>query len=110
VWFGTVNPDCELVVGEGIESSMSAARLYHAAASVAALSAVGIRNLILPPEAKLVRVFADHDPDGKGVAAATAACRRWREEGRAVVVVQAREAGGDANDLWQRRIEGRIND
>jgi hypothetical protein len=33
-----------------------------------------------------------------------------REIGAAEEVVHARHAGGDANDLWRRRMEGRAND
>jgi hypothetical protein len=60
--------------------------------------------LVLSPEATLVRVFADHDPDAKGVAAAVAACRRWGEEGREVHVIRSPEPGEDANDVLMRKL------
>jgi putative DNA primase/helicase len=109
VWFGTPDPERELIVAEGIESTLSAMRLYRAEAGVAALSTSGLYVLALPPQARRVRIFADHDENDAGIKAATVACRRWRGEGREVVVVHARGAGGDANDLWRRRMEGRAN-
>jgi putative DNA primase/helicase len=104
VWFGAPDPAHDMIVAEGIESTLSAERLCNAGASVAALSASGIHFLVLPPEAKLVQIFADHDPDGKGVAAAIAACRRWREEGREVHVVRSPGSGEDANDVLRRKL------
>jgi putative DNA primase/helicase len=103
VWLGVVDPDCEFIVGEGIESTLSAMRLYNVAAGCAALSAFGISQLVLPPEARLVRIFADHDELGQGVEAGRKAKRRWRAEGRAVVVSMSPEIGMDANDVWLRR-------
>ena len=78
--------------------------LFDASAGVAALSAVGLKNLELPPKAKRVRIFADHDPEGHGLNAAREACRRWRSDGREVVVTMADNAGEDANDVLMRRL------
>jgi hypothetical protein len=50
-----------------------------------------------------VRILADHDPDGKGFAAAIEARRRWRTEGRQVSISHAQAVGEDANDIWRRR-------
>jgi hypothetical protein len=105
VWFGAPDPEQDFIVAEGIESALSAMRLFDAAAGCAALSALGIRRLILPPEAKRVRVFADRDPEGQGAAAASVAKARWQAEGRAVSVAQAATVGCDANDVLMRRIK-----
>ena len=104
VWFGTPDPERELLVCEGIESALSGLRLYDLEAGCAALSTNGIRCLILPPVAKRVRVFADNDELQQGLAAAMDAARRWRAEGRAVVVSQSSEVGEDANDILLRRL------
>jgi putative DNA primase/helicase len=104
VWFGKADPEIEFVVAEGIESTLSAMRLCRATAGCAALSAFGMSKLVLPPEARRVRVYADHDADRKGVLAACEARRRWQAEGRTVVIKVASEAGKDANDIWQRRL------
>jgi putative DNA primase/helicase len=106
VWFGGADEKLEFVVAEGIESALSAMRTYGAQAGVAGLSDNGIRFLDLPPLplAKAVRIFADNDVEGQGLAAAHDAARRWRAQGRAVVVSCATQVGEDANDVWLRRL------
>jgi putative DNA primase/helicase len=103
VWFGRAEPGRELIVAEGIETTLSAMRLCGAVSGCAALSAVGISKLILPPGAQRVRVYADNDAAGQGVRAACEARQRWQGEGRTVAIIHAREVGVDANDIWQRR-------
>ena len=102
VWLGDLPAD-ELVVAEGIESALAAMLLYGAAAGCAALSAPGLAALILPASVRRVRVCADHDAHGRGLVAAHAAYRRWREEGRAVVVSMPNAVGDDMNDVLMRR-------
>jgi putative DNA primase/helicase len=104
VWFGNVDANHEFIVAEGVESTLSAMRLYGAMAGCAALSCGGVRALILPPTARKVRVFADHDELGQGIAAAKDAARRWLAEGRSVTVTMASEPGEDANDILLRRL------
>jgi hypothetical protein len=104
VWIGlAADPTSEFVVAEGIESVLSAMRIFNASAGCAALSELGIRRLILPPEVRRVRIFADNDELGQGLAAAREAWRRWRDEGREVTVSIAGRVGEDANDVWKRR-------
>ena len=103
IWFGAASPTQEFMVGEGIESTLSAMRIFDSAAGCAALSANGIRTLLLPADARRVRVFADNDLLGQGVSAAREAARRWIAEGRTVAVSIAEAVGEDANDVWRRR-------
>jgi hypothetical protein len=103
VWFGSADPTREFTVAEGVETTLSAMRIFNASAGCAALSELGVRRLILPPEARRVRIFADHDEGGQGLAAAREAWRRWRNEGREVAVSIADRVGEDANDVWMRR-------
>ena len=103
VWFGAAETAQELIVGEGIESTLSAMRIFGSAAGCAALSANGIRTLILPADARRVRIFADNDALGQGLALARAAARRWLAEGRTVAVSISPKVGEDANDVWLRR-------
>jgi hypothetical protein len=87
-------------VSEGIESALS----YMQATGVptwAALSAVGIRNLILPPDVAEVIIAADPDP--VGIMAARAAARRWLDEGRSVRIARP-PVGFDFNDLALRAV------
>jgi hypothetical protein len=109
VWFGNASPDREFLVAEGIESTLSAMRIYGLEAGVAALSEGGIRRLILPAEARAVRIFADHDRLGQGIAAARDACKRWRAEGREVSIVQSPRVGLDANDVWLGRLKREVS-
>jgi putative DNA primase/helicase len=104
VWFGVVDPDREFIVGEGLESTLSAMRIFGAPAGCAALSTYGIRTLVLPSQARRVRISTDHDEHGQGLAAAREAGRRWLAEGRAVAVSMAAEVGEDSNDILLKRL------
>ena len=103
VWFGEADSNREFIVAEGIESTLSAMRIFDVTAGCAALSEIGIRRLILPSTARRVRIFADHDELGQGLAAAREAGRRWLAEGRAVAVSISPKVGEDANDVWLRK-------
>jgi hypothetical protein len=103
VWFGSADPTREFIVAEGVETTLSAMRIFNARAGCAALSELGVRRLVLSPEARRVRIFADHDEGGQGLAAAREAWRRWRNEGREVAVSIAGRVGEDANDVLKRR-------
>jgi hypothetical protein len=61
VWFGTVTPETELVVGEGIETTLSAMILWGAKAGAATLGTAGMRSLVLPEAARRVVIAADND-------------------------------------------------
>ena len=47
VWFGVADPTHEFIVAEGIESTLSAMRIYSVTAGCAALSDGGVRRLDL---------------------------------------------------------------
>jgi hypothetical protein len=83
-----------LAITEGIETGLSvqAAGL----ATWAALSAAGIRNLILPEFVREVTIAADPDP--AGLINARVAMRRWLAEGRSVTIARP-PLGSDFNDL-----------
>ena len=104
IWFGDAAPEREFIVAEGIESLLSALRLLGAVAGCAALSEGGIRRLVLPPAVKMIRIFADHDAKGQGLAAAQAAKRRWTAEGRTVAISISPVIGWDANDTLLHRL------
>ena len=84
-----------LAIAEGIETALS----YMQATSMptwAALSARGMRALVLPENVLEVVIAADADP--VGIMAAHAAARRWISEGRLVSIVRP-PLGRDFNDL-----------
>jgi putative DNA primase/helicase len=90
------SPGPFLAVAEGIETALS----FMQATGIPtwpALSAVGIRNLILPPLVRDVGIAADNDPTGFAVA--YAAARRWTAYGRKVRVVVPPTGHGDFNDM-----------
>jgi putative DNA primase/helicase len=84
-----------LAVAEGIETALS----FMEATTVptwAALSAGGIRNLVLPAIVREVIIAADPDP--VGLIAARAAARRWLAEGRSIRIARP-PLNSDFNDL-----------
>ncbi len=83
-----------LAVAEGIETGLSV--LAVGIPTWAALSASGIRNLVLPEIVREVTIAADPDP--VGLIAARAAARRWQAEGRLVTIARP-PLGRDFNDL-----------
>jgi putative DNA primase/helicase len=85
-------------VGEGIETVLSVMTAC-AVPGWAALSAGGLRALILPPEASHVLVCADNDHSGVGQRAAHYAAARWLAEGRRVRLAVPPHAGTDFNDV-----------
>ena len=85
----------ELMVGEGIESCLSATQATGKPAW-AALSASGLTAVDLPSEIRKVIILADGDDAGEKVA--SAAARRWVSEGRAVRIARP-PRGSDFNDL-----------
>jgi Toprim domain len=86
VWFGTVTPDIRLVVGEGIETVLSAMILWGAEAGAATLGTEGLKSLVLPEAARRIVIAADNDlpgPNkkiGKGLEDARIARRNWLAE------------------------------
>jgi putative DNA primase/helicase len=106
VWFDHLGSKRELAIAEGVETALSAAKLYDAVACVATLSTHGMRSIVLPPAMGLaVRIFADHDAQGHGLNAARDLYRRLRSEGRDVYLSMPDAVGQDANDLLLQRCE-----
>ena len=104
IWFHGLGSRLELVIAEGLETALSAARLCDAEAAVATLSTHGMRTLVLAEKTRRpIRIFADNDRAGHGLAAARDLYRRLRSEGREVLVTVPDDVGADANDILIRR-------
>ncbi|MDR6304614.1 DNA primase [Nitrobacter vulgaris] len=88
-----------LMVGEGIETCLAAMQASSRPAW-AALSTSGLRALDLPDAVRDVTVLADGDDPGE--AAAQDCARRWKREGRLVLIARPPQ-GTDFNDLLMRR-------
>ena len=89
-----------LVIGEGIETSLSAGLLMGAPAW-AALSAGNMKAVALPDDCREVVIAADHDFPGQR--AAWAAADAFMAQGRRVQVIRPDNPGDDFNDLLQRQ-------
>ncbi len=98
-----------LVVGEGLETTFS---VMHACdlPGWAALSAGGIKTLVLPPSAKMVVICADNDANGVGQRAAAAAAGRFLAEGRRVRIALPPKSGIDFNDLLRGSAFARVDE
>jgi putative DNA primase/helicase len=93
-----------LMIGEGIETCLSAAQATGMPAW-AALSTSGLRALVLPPIVREIVILADNDANGAGAAAACDAARRWLSAGRAVRLAMPPDLG-DFNDMHVDRLHG----
>ena len=87
--------DKVMAVTEGIENALT---IYQETgiSTVAALSAVGIENLVLPPQVKEIIICADNDP--VGIKSANIAAKKWSQENRRVKIATVPENGHDFND------------
>jgi hypothetical protein len=92
-------PGKPLVIGEGIESTISGALILKCPAW-AAIAAGNLARIILPPAVVEVVIAADNDPVGQREA--ERAAQRWAAEGRRVRIATPNTAGSDFNDLLQR--------
>ena len=93
--------DGQLMVGEGIETCLSAMQATSRPAW-AALSTSGLRTLELPTRVRDVIILADGDDSGEKAARNCAA--RWKREGRSVRIARA-QSGMDFNDMLLGQIE-----
>jgi putative DNA primase/helicase len=109
VRFGVPRAGEWLAVAEGIETALGVARACSMPAW-AALSANGIKNLLLPREATHVVICADHDARGTGERAAHDDAARWLAEGRRVRVATPPAPGADFNDVLSGGPAAKINE
>jgi len=98
VRFGLPRAGEWLAIAEGIETTLAVV-IACAMPAWAALSAGGIRSLILPPEVTHVIICADHDASGTGERAAHDAAARWLAEGRRVRIAMPPVPGTDMADV-----------
>jgi hypothetical protein len=98
VCLANINPSGVLLVGEGIETCLSAMQATGHPAW-AALSTSGLRALDLPADVRDVIVLADSDAAGE--AAARDCAWRWTREGRRVRIARPPQ-GMDFNDMLVR--------
>jgi hypothetical protein len=97
----------ELLVAEGIETSLAAGELDGWQRSVwAALSTSGLRGLGVPKRFRAVVIAADNDANGAGVHAANVLRIRLRSKGVRARVIAPPIAGTDWNDVLIEKKRG----
>jgi putative DNA primase/helicase len=92
------DPDAELIVGEGVETTFSAMQIFGRA-GWAAVYAGGLKTMELPPGVRRIIIAADNDASGAGQRNALAAYDRWCAEGRLVRIKAPPAIGTDFNDI-----------
>jgi putative DNA primase/helicase len=96
------DPDTALVVGEGVESTLSAMQIFGLP-GWSAVFAGGLKTVALPSTIRAVIIAADHDVNHAGQRNALAAYDRWTAEGRSVRVKLPPDVGADFNDVLRTR-------
>lgn len=86
-----------LLVGEGIESCLTAAHGFTPVWST--LNAGNLKKLPVLPGIEALSIAADND--GAGLKAADACARRWYDANAEVRVWTAAQPGADMNDVWR---------
>ena len=109
VRLGTAHPDRWLVLAEGIETTLSVMQACELP-SWAALSANGLKKLILPPDAVNVLICADNDHNGTGQRAARDAAERFLLEGRRVRIATPPNSNTDFSDVLRLGDLVRLNE
>jgi hypothetical protein len=109
VRLGRVQPDQWLIIAEGIETTLTVMEACGLP-GWAALSASGIKNLILPPEAAKLLICADNDHNGTGQRAAREAAERFLREGRRVRIATPPNSNTDFSDLLRLAELGHLHE
>jgi hypothetical protein len=99
-----MNGEGQLVVGEGIETTLAAATRisYRNAPLTPAWSAVakgGLRRLPVLPHVRELILLVDHDENGEGQRAAEQCRQIWTSAGRTTVPLIPKQKGWDFNDV-----------
>jgi hypothetical protein len=92
-----------LCVAEGLEDAMSVARLVDGSVCWAACGRRGMEQLAVPPMAKAVHIYADHDP--AGLESAMVLAMRMVLAGKQVRIFASVVPGEDPNDVLLNKHE-----
>ena len=74
---------------------------YGASPVWACLNNAGVASFPVLPGIEVLWIAVDNDP--AGIEAAETCCRRWQRAGREVILIKARLAQADLNDLARGR-------
>jgi phage/plasmid primase-like uncharacterized protein len=97
------DPDRELIIGEGIETVLSAMQIFGLP-GWSVVYAGGLATVELPLAVRSVVIAADNDINGAGQRNALAAYQRWTDEGRSVRIAMPPRAGYDFNDVLMKGV------
>jgi len=97
------DPARELIIGEGVESTLSAMQIFGLP-GWSAVCAGGLKTIELPPAVRDIVIACDHDHNGTGQRNALGARQRWLAEGRSARIALPPVAGDDFNDTLRRRL------
>ena len=97
-----------LVIGEGIESTLSAAlHIEHRGAFLRPAWACGcagnMERFPVLPGIETITILVDHDANGRGQSAAAECAARWRAAGRTTRRLVPNITGQDFNDIIRGR-------
>jgi hypothetical protein len=98
-------PDRELIIGEGVETVLSAMEIFGLP-GWSAIYAGGLKTIELPPVVRHIVIAADNDASLTGQRNALTAYERWRSEGRSVCIKCPPVVGNDFNDVLFGRKSG----
>lgn len=98
-----LNGGDSLIVGEGIETCLSAAKLFGMPAW-AAMDAGKLEQIEIPAQVKIVWIAADNDLSFTGQASAYKLAKRLKEQGKQVKVMMPEKEGTDWNDYIKETI------
>ena len=97
------DPDGPLLVGEGVETVLSAMQVADLP-GIAARSAGNMAKIDLPPSSEII-ILADRDENGTGLKSAKEAARRWTSAGRVVRIALPPKGCSDFNDALRAGID-----
>jgi hypothetical protein len=106
VRFAEHDPRCALIIGEGLETTLSAMEIFDRP-GWSAVSAAGLATVTLPSMVRRVIIAADNDISGAGQRVALAAYHRLIDEGREARIAMPPIAGTDFNDVLKGKADGR---
>lgn len=98
-----LNGGDSLIVGEGIETCLSASKLFHWPAW-AAMDAGKLEQIEIPDQVNYVCIAADNDTSFTGQAAAYKLAKRLKGQGKKVKVMLPEKEGTDWNDYLKENI------
>lgn len=88
-----------MIITEGIETALTIHSEINIPVQIwAAVSASGMKNVIIPPCLKRVIIAADNDENNVGQNAAKALKTRLRSEGREAIILMPRNVNTDFAD------------